>query len=76
MDTKKTKAPIRIIKREERSQREQVIKSQKDKKTPQDTAREMVSTVTSWVSDLQQRHRDDAKRAFKNLFPETTPQVN
>ena len=76
MDTKKTKAPIRVIKREDRSQRERITKIENDKKKPQDAAREMVSTVTSWVSDLQQRHREDAKRAFKNLFPETTPQVN
>ncbi len=38
--------------------------------TTQQTAREMVQNVTSWVSDLQQRKRVETARAIKNLFPD------
>jgi hypothetical protein len=31
-------------------------------------AREMVSNVTNWVSDFQQRKRDETKVAFEQLF--------
>ena len=44
-------------------------------KTTQQTAREMVQNVTSWVGDLQQRKRLETARAIKNLFPEL-PQPN
>jgi hypothetical protein len=39
-------------------------------KTTQQTAREMVHTVTTWVSELQQRKRLETTRAIKMLFPE------
>lgn len=31
-------------------------------------AREMVSTVTGWVNDFQQRRREETKQAFEMLF--------
>lgn len=34
-------------------------------------AREMVSTVTSWVSDLKQRKQDEAQTALENFFSPT-----
>lgn len=45
-----------------------------EKKSKQAAAREMVSTVSNWVSDFQQRRRLETKQAFKNLFktPETS----
>lgn len=39
-----------------------------EKKTKRVVAREMVSTVTSWVSDLQIRQREDTKLAIENFF--------
>lgn len=46
-----------------------------EKKTTQVAAREMVSTVTDWVSDFQQRRREETKQALETLFqnsPQTT----
>lgn len=39
-----------------------------EKKSKQAAAREMVSTVSNWVSDFQQRRRLETKQAFENLF--------
>ena len=38
--------------------------------TAQQTAREMVQNVTSWVTDFQQRKRVETAQAIKHLFPE------
>ncbi len=45
-----------------------------EKKTNQ-AAREMVSTVTNWVSDFQQRRRDETKQAIEK-FLTNQPQTN
>lgn len=76
--TKKT--PIKIIKREDRN-RQQVEseKPQNARKTAQDTAREMVGTVTNWVNEFQQKRRTETSRAIQNiqnLFPEPAAQPN
>ena len=63
--TKKT--PIRIIKRNERNQQENNVESTK---STRETAREMVQTVTTWVSEFQQRQRTGTKQAIKSLFQE------
>lgn len=65
-----TKTGIRIVKRDERARREQVLGEQEPNKTTQETARDMVATVTGWVSELQHRHRTETARAFKSIFPE------
>lgn len=36
--------------------------------TPRAAAREMVSNVSNWVTDLQSRKSTEAKRAFDSLF--------
>jgi hypothetical protein len=44
-------------------------------KSTQASAREMVSTVTNWVSDFQQRRREETRQALETLFqnsPQTT----
>lgn len=46
-----------------------------EKKTTQAAAREMVSTVTNWVSDFQQKRREETRLALENLF-QNTPQIN
>ncbi|HEV2913469.1 MAG TPA: hypothetical protein VGX92_09320 [Pyrinomonadaceae bacterium] len=65
--TKKT--PIKIIKREERNKQEK--KSAEPSKTTRETAHDMVSTVTNWVSEFQQKRRAETSQALKTLFPET-----
>ncbi len=66
--TKKT--PIKVIKRDERSRKAKAAKSDLEKKTPQESARDMVSTVTNWVNEFQQKRRTETRQAIKNLFPE------
>jgi len=39
-----------------------------EKKSKHEAAREMVSTVSNWVNDFQQRKRVETKQAFANLF--------
>jgi hypothetical protein len=39
-----------------------------ERKTKRAAAREMVSTVTTWVSDFQTRKRDETKLAIENFF--------
>ena len=66
------KAGIKIIKKDEIRTPEVAIKVQnKSKRT---AAREVVSTVTNWVSDFQIRKRDETKAAIdKFLSPNPRP---
>jgi len=34
----------------------------------------MVATVSNWVTEFQQKRRNETTQAIKTLFPETTPQ--
>jgi uncharacterized membrane-anchored protein len=66
--TKKT--PIRVIKRDERNRKETVAE-QPQRKTAQETARDMVNTVTTWVNEFQQKRRTETTRttrAIQSLF--------
>ena len=66
---------IKVIKRSERVAQEAVAEQSFDaKKTTQESAREMVVTVTNWVTEFQQKRRADTAQAIKTLFSETTPQ--
>lgn len=69
-----TKAKIKVIKKDTQpefkiSKSSKVIKP----KTAQHSAREMVSTVSSWVNDFQQRRREETKEAFNLLFEAQNP---
>ena len=67
------KTPIKIIKREERNRQEKMGEQPKPvRKTAQETARDMVSTVTNWVNEFQQKRRTETSRALQTLFPEPT----
>ena len=66
------KAKIKVIKKSEMKIAEVPVKV--EIKTNQ-AAREMVSTVTNWVSDFQQRRRDETKQAIEKFFS-TQPQTN
>ena len=65
-----TNAKIKVIKKGEQ------VKTNEDlvqeKKSTQESAREMVTTVTNWVNDFKERRREDTKQAFENLFSQQT----
>jgi hypothetical protein len=66
------KTPIKIIKREERNRQEKPVEQGKTtRESAQETARDMVATVTNWVSEFQQKRRAETSQALKTLFPET-----
>jgi formylglycine-generating enzyme required for sulfatase activity len=70
--TMNKKTPIKIIKRNERNRQvkaEEPVKSTRE--SAQETARDMVSTVTNWVNEFQQKRRAETSQALKTLFPET-----
>jgi uncharacterized membrane-anchored protein len=70
--TKKT--PIKVIKRDERNRKESVAE-QPQRKSAQETARDMVNTVTNWVNEFQQKRRTETTRttrAIQSLFTDTT----
>lgn len=46
-----------------------------ENKVKQAAAREMVSTVTNWVSDFQQKRREETRQALENLF-QSSPQTS
>lgn len=45
------------------------------KNSTKEVAREMVSNVTNWVTDFQQRRREETKQAIEKLFAQQ-PQTN
>ncbi len=59
------KGKIKIIKKVEA---QNVMPKAKAVKSSRKAAREMVSTVTEWVSDLKVRKREETKAAFDMLF--------
>ncbi|HEY0547591.1 MAG TPA: hypothetical protein VGC91_19580 [Pyrinomonadaceae bacterium] len=65
------KTPIKVIKRDERNRQENVAESAtNNKRSAQETARDMVTTVSNWVNEFQQKRRTETKQAIKSLFPE------
>jgi uncharacterized membrane-anchored protein len=67
------KAKIKVIKKGET--KEVVEAPIKIEIKKNQAAREMVSTVTNWVSDFQQRRRDETKQAIEKFFT-NQPQTN
>jgi len=66
---------IKVIKRSERIAQGAIAEKSVDaKKTTQESAREMVATVTNWVTEFQQKRRTETAQAIKTLLSETTPQ--
>ncbi|MEP6923538.1 MAG: hypothetical protein ABI954_03655 [Pyrinomonadaceae bacterium] len=66
-----TKPRIKVIKRNEQ-QPKSVVKVVKNKtKTAQSAARDMVATVTEWVTEFQQKRRDETQDALNKFFPQT-----
>ena len=61
-----TKGKIKVIKKGEIKNTE--VKPQVEKTSKQESARQMVSTVTNWVSDFQVRKREETKLAIEQFF--------
>jgi hypothetical protein len=60
-----TKAKIKIIKKGAVTESKPVDEI----KVSKNSAREMMSTVTNWVSDFQTKRREETKTALEKLFP-------
>jgi len=65
------KKVVRVIKREERVQKKASARAARNNKRKRPT--DMVSTVTSWVSDFQQRQRAETSKAIENLIRARQP---
>lgn len=59
------KKAIRIVKKQDRTLR---TKATPRKNVPRDTAREIVQTVTNWVTEVQQKRRAETAQAVKMLL--------
>ncbi|MFL6256013.1 MAG: hypothetical protein ACJ74T_13455 [Pyrinomonadaceae bacterium] len=71
------KTPIKVIKRGERIRQQQpAAEPVVERKTAQETAREMVATVSQWVNEFQQKRRSETAQAIKTLFTDQTPQTS
>jgi hypothetical protein len=71
----KNKTPIKVIKRDERNRQKQATEEVKvERKSAQETARDMVATVSQWVNEFQQKRRAETAHAFKTLLNDPTPQ--
>jgi hypothetical protein len=71
------KTPIKVIKRDDRSRQQQPTEEVlTERKSPQETAREMVATVSQWVNEFQQKRRTETANAIKTLFSDATPQTS
>ncbi len=68
-----TKAKIKVIKKDSMPEFKIRKSVQVKPKTTQAAARDMVSTVSGWVSDFQQRRREETKEAIKLLFEVRQP---
>lgn len=66
------KAKIKVIKKGEIKVVEKPVVI--EKKSNQ-AAREMVSTVSNWVNEFQQRRREETKQAIEKFFP-SQPQTS
>ena len=62
---------VKIIKRAER-----VNRRRNKPKAVRKTARDMVNTVTSWVTEFEQRQREETAKAVENLIRARNHQPN
>lgn len=60
------KAKIKVIKKDAIKAVEMPVAN--ERKIKQAAAREMVSTVSDWVSDFQQKRREETRNALELLF--------
>ena len=62
------KPKIKIIKKGSQTPIQNRKRKKTKSNTSQQTAREMVSTVSNWVNDFQKKRRGETAEAFKMLF--------
>lgn len=62
-----TKAKIKVVKKKDVGIVPKVYKN--ETKVKKETAREMVTNVSSWVNDFQKRKCEETKFALESLFP-------
>lgn len=70
-----TKPTIKIIKRNQRAAQVEATEEVAVKKTAPEAARDMVATVSEWVSEFQQRRRDETTQALKMLISDRAPHL-
>jgi hypothetical protein len=61
------KGAIKIIKRDDRNR---VETNEPKAASPRETARDMMATVSNWVSEFQQRRRAETSKAIETLLTE------
>lgn len=67
------KSAIKVIKREQRIRQETKGEiAQQSHESPQKSAREVVTTVTNWVNEFQQKRRQETQQAIKTLLSDNT----
>jgi hypothetical protein len=62
---------VKVVKRAERVNRKPT-----KSKVARKSARDMVNTVTNWVSEFQERQRDETAKAVENLIRSRRQQPN
>jgi hypothetical protein len=65
------KKVVKVIKREDRVQKKASVRAARNNKRKRPT--DMVTTVTSWVNDFQQRQRAETSKAIENLIRARQP---
>lgn len=71
-----TKPSIKIIKRGQRAAQQAAAPAEvPEKKSTQEAARDMVATVSDWVSEFQQKRRNETAQALKTLFSDGAPHL-
>ncbi len=72
------KTPIKVIKRGERNRQQQTATAAPvaERTSAKEAAREMVSTVSQWVNEFQQKRRSETAQAIKTLFADPSPQTS
>ena len=72
------KIPIKVIKRDERNRQQQpaTIEPVAERTSAKEAARDMVATVSQWVSEFQQKRRSETAQAIKTLFADPRPQTS
>ena len=64
----KNKGQIKVIKKDDRNRVDSVEPKVSTRQATKEAARDMVSTVSNWVNDFQQRRRAETTQAIKTLF--------
>jgi hypothetical protein len=62
------KGKIKVIKKGTQIAPSPAVVTVEDKKSTKEAAREMVSTVSNWVTEFQQRRRVETRQAIEQFF--------